>query len=126
MCTFGVLFSACKKEPIFEPNQPTVQTVENRSATTVGEVNVVLYELNSNVLTVSFSGFDLSNSVILQTAQTLEFSNETSTVYFNSQVSGSSVDGENLEIDFDFQEVDFSGFEIEETQSIIIVDGAFE
>ena len=129
MCMFAlaitVMFSCCQKAPIDQLTESSTKNIKTRTTETV-QVSVANSVVNSNVLTVDFSGFENVAEIELAANQTLDFSNQNNSVSHSLQILNTQVIGANLSVSFDVTGIDFLNFDIDGTQNVIIIDISIE
>lgn len=117
-------FSSCSKDALVFPD--ISQTIQVRSSTSEIQVSAVSQELNSAFLIIEFSSTADFTEVNIDSEQDLIFTSNGNSITLSFQVESSQIVKENLEITFDLESYSLIGFELQDVQSIIIVDGLVE
>lgn len=116
-----LIFTSCQKEVIAPtPFTTTEQTVQNRSETSEIEVTVAQSELTATKLIVLFDSDEDLKVVTPEANQTLSFTHATGVTTFDFQVNTTQVINDQLEMIFDLDGLDLSGYELDGGQFIII------
>lgn len=124
--SIGLFVSSCEKVPFEVEENLHTKSVEFRNVPQMVTVTVVSTIISAGEMTVVFSGFEDAENVVLNETQTLDFLSLNGTDSFNFHVLNSDVQGEKLLIVFDAAVTNLLGLDIDETQSIIIIDVTVE